>query len=304
MTGMPHTTAPSSIPQVLRTIRRAPTPGRVTGPHLEANGLVKGEGQHMVGLLRAMGFLNAAGVPTSIWHDYRKTDGSERLLAEALRAAYAPLFQQFESPEKVPPRKLAALVRDVTGYSHHHADKTVESFLILCSRADFSRRRVAEPQPASGPIQFTIGSRMAGLARLEEELHEARACADHGLHRPAFVAAWNGYVALALTFLAADGFAAVRSVRPSWKLTSVEDLAMKTPGAELLRILSELDLTNGEMGDLLPLYLQRRNDCAHPTSFRPTATETHAYVLDVHHAALDLIDRASALFPSRASVGA
>ena len=300
MTGMPHTTAPSSIPLALRTIRRASTPSRVTGLHLETNGLAKGEGPHMVGLLRAMGFVDAAGVPTPLWHDYRKTDGSERLLAEALRVAYAPLFQQFESPEKAPPRKLATLVREVTGYSQHHVDKTVESFLILCSRADFSRRRVAERTPVSGPIRFTIGTRMAGLARLEEGLQEARACVEHGLHRPAYVAAWNGYVALALTFLAADDFAAVRAVRPSWKLTSVEDLAMKTPGADLLKMLFELGLTTGDMADLLPLYLQARNDCAHPTSFQPTATEADAYVLDVHQAALELIEQASKLFPSHA----
>ena len=300
MTGMPHTTAPSSIPLALRTVRRASTPARVTGQHLEANGLAKGEGPHMVGLLRAMGFLDAAGVPTRLWHDYRKTDGSERLLAEALRVAYAPLFQQFESPEKAPPRKLATLVREVTGYSHHHVDKTVESFLVLCSRADFSRRRVAERTPVSGPIRFTISTRMAGLVRLEEGLREARACLEHGLHRPAYVAAWNGYVALALTFLAAEDFAAVRAIRPTWKLTTVEDLAMKMRGADLLKMLSELGLTAGDMADLLPLYLQSRNDCAHPTSFRPTAAETDAYVLDVHHAAMELIDRASKVFPSQA----
>jgi hypothetical protein len=298
MTGMPHTTSPSSIPLALRTIRRTPAPGRVTGQHLEANGLAKGEGPHMVGLLRAMRFVDAAGVPTPLWHDYRQTDGSERLLAEALRAAYAPLFQAFDAPEKAPPRKLGRLVREVTGYSQQHVDKTVESFLVLCSRADFSRRRAADPTPTTAPIRFTIGSRLSGLARLEEGLQEARACVEHGLYRPAYVAAWNGYVALALTFLAAEDFAAVRAIRPSWNVTSIEDLSMKTPGAELLRMLSELDLSAGDMADLLPLHLQSRNDCAHPTSFRPTATEAEGYVLDVHHAAMELIDRASQLFPS------
>ena len=75
---------------------------------------------------------------------------------------------------------------------------------------------------------------------------------------------------------------------------------MKTPGADLLKMLFELGLTTGDMADLLPLYLQARNDCAHPTSFRPTATEADAYVLDVHHAALELIEQASKLFPSQA----
>lgn len=300
MTGMPHTTAPSSIPLALRTIRRASTPGRVTGQHLEANGLAKGEGPHMVGLLRAMGFLDAAGVPTRLWHDYRQTDGSERLLAEALRVAYAPLFETFESPEKAPPRKLGKVVREVTGYSQHHVDKTVESFQVLCSRADFSRRRVADPTPTTAPIRFTVGTRIAGLARLEEGLQEARACVEHGLCRPAYVAAWNGYVALAVTFLGAEDFAAMRAVRPSWKVTSLEGLSMKTTGAELLKMLFELGLTAGDMADLLPLHLQARNDCAHPSSFRPTAAEADAYVLDVHHAAMELIDRANQLFPGKA----
>jgi hypothetical protein len=300
MAGMPHTTVPSSIPLALRTIQKANAPGKVTGLHLEANGLAKGEGPHMVGLLRAMGFVNAAGAPTQMWHDYRETHGSKRLLAEALRVAYGPLFQSIDEPEKAPPGTLGLIVQEVTGYSPHHVDKTVESFQIMCERADFSRRRVADPKPPGSLIRFTIKTRISALACLEEGLREARACVEHGLHRPAYVSAWNGYVALALTFLAAEDFAAVRAIRPSWKVSSIEDLSMKTTGAELLRMLSELDLTTGDMADLLPLHLQSRNDCAHPTSFRPTATEADDYVLDVHHAALELIDRASRLFPTSA----
>jgi hypothetical protein len=300
MTGMPHTTEASSIPLVLRTIRTASTPGRVSGQHLEANGLASGEGPYMVGLLRGMGFIDAAGVPTQLWHDYRETDGSERLLAEALRAAYGPLFEAFDSPEKVPPRTLGKLVRDVTGYSQHHVDQTVDSFQVLCERADFSRRRVADPAPPAAQIRFTIHSRITGLARLAEGLQEARSCIDHGLHRPAYVSAWNGYVALALTFLSADDFAAVRNIRPSWQVTSIEALSMKTPGAELLRILTDLDLTTGDMADMLPLLLQSRNDCAHPSSFRPTAAEADDYVVDVHQAAMQLVDRGSHVFQATA----
>ncbi len=300
MTGMPHTTVPSSIPLVLRTIRTATTPGRVTGQHLEANGLANGEGPHMVGLLRALGFVDAAGTPTPLWRDYRETGGSERLLAEAMRTAYAPLFEALGSPETARPATLAEVVREVTDYSRHHVDQTVESFLALCERADFSRRRAAEPVPSAGQIRFTIETRISGLARLAEALQEARTCIEHGLHRPAYVSAWNGYVALALTLLSAEDFAAVRAVRSSWKVTSIEDLSMKTPGAELLRMLSELDVTTGDTADLLPLLLQSRNDCAHPTSFRPTAAEANDYVVEVHQAAMELVDRASRLFPSAA----
>ncbi|VXB93756.1 DUF5343 domain-containing protein [Aeromicrobium sp. 9AM] len=301
MTGMPHTTVPASIPLALRTIRKASTPHRITGHHLEANGLATGEGPHMVGLLRAMGFVDAAGAPTRLWNEYRQTDGSERLLAEALRAAYAPLFEAFKTPETVPPRTLGTVVRDVTGYSQHHVDQTVESFRVLCARADFTRRRVADPPAATiSAVRFTIQSRISGLARLAEGLQEARSCIDHGLCRPAYVSAWNGYVALALTFLAAGDFAAARAVRPSWKVTSIEELSMKTPGAELLRMLADLGLTEGDLADQLPLLLQSRNDCAHPTSFRPTATEADDFLLDVHQAAMELVDRASRLFPSAA----
>ncbi len=294
---MPHTTEPSSIPLVLRTIRAASAPDRVSGQHLESNGLATGEGPHMVGLLRAMGFVDAAGTPTTLWHQYQETDGSARLLAEALRTAYAPLFEAFDSPEKVPPRTLGKVVRDVTGYSQRHVAQTVDSFQVLCDRADFSRRRVADPTPPAAEIRFTIRSRITGLSRLAEGLQEARTCIDHGLHRPAYVSAWNGYVALAVTFLAAEDFAAVRAIRPSWTVTSIEDLSIRTPGAELLRMLADLDLTTGDIADVLPLLLQSRNDCAYPTSFRPTAAEADDYVVDVHQAAMLLVDRASHLFP-------
>ena len=140
---------------------------------------------------------------------------------------------------------------------------------------------------------FEIELRIDGRARLVEGLDEARVCIEHGLYRPSYVSAWNGFVALALCLLSANDFAAVHGVRPLWKGNTVEDLARKTPGADLLSMLDQLELCTNRRKALLVLLLQNRNDCAHPTPFRPSAVEAGEYVSAVQYAGFKLIHRAS-----------
>ncbi len=146
-----------------------------------------------------------------------------------MRTAYAPLFEALGSPETASPATWPTSCGSVTDYSQHHVDQTVESFwpCVSAPTSPAGGLRIRPRPPAQ--IRFTIETRISGLARLAEGLQEARTCIEHGLHRPAYVSAWNGYVALALTLLAAEDFAAVRTVRSSWKVTSIEDLSMKTP---------------------------------------------------------------------------
>ncbi|MRJ77557.1 hypothetical protein GEV29_13510 [Aeromicrobium sp. SMF47] len=293
MAGMPHTTVPSSIPIVLRTIRSATVPRKVTGQFLEANGLPEGEGIHMVGLLRALGFIDGAGRPTIIWSRYRRPDQSAVVLATAVRSAYAPLFQRFNDAYDQPAEALARVIRRHTEYAEHHIARTAECFLVLCEHSDFTVTvLVPTQQQPSGTIKLTARERLTAMRRLTAAHSEALECLSHELHRPAHVSVWNAFAATALTILAADEFGAVRAVRPSWKGTTVEDLSMHTSGELLLEMLSQLGLVDLAEVDDLGILLQRRDDCAHPTFYTPTSEETVVYVAEVVAAALALIGRA------------
>lgn len=290
MAGMPHTTAPSSIPLVLKAIQNATVPGKVTAAFVEANGIPAGEGGHVVGMLRSLGFIDGASRPTLIWNRYRRPDQAPVVLAGALRHAYAPLFDRYSD---APDRDLVSLgkvIRRHTEYSDHHVNRTAECFLMLCQHANFAVAVIAAAKsPASREIDLSPHERLLAMRRLTAAHHEALECARHGLNRPAHVSVWNGFTALALTMLASNDFAAVRAIRPSWVGGTIEDLSVRTTGELLLEMLSSLGLCDADEIDDLQILLQARDDAARPTFFTPTSEETGDYICDVVDAALALI---------------
>lgn len=292
MPGMPHTTVPTSIPVALMAVQGATVPGKVTGAFLESNGVPAGEGNHLVGLLRALGFVDGAGRPTLTWNRYRRPDQSAVVLATAVRAAYAPLFERHADAYAHSATTLAKVVRRHTEYAEHHVERTAECFLVLCAYADFSVPMLSPArEPSSEVVQLTTRERLTAVRRLVAAHTEALDCLHHDLTRPAYVSAWNGFAAMALTILAAGDFSAARAVRPSWKGATVEDLSMHTSGALLLEMLSRLGLCDLAEVDDLGILLQRRHDCAHPTFFTPTPDEEAVYLSEVVAAALVLLGR-------------
>lgn len=295
MAGMPHTTAPSSIPLTLNAIRNATVPGKVTAAFLEANGIPPGEGGHVVGMLRSLGFVDGAGRPTLTWNRYRRPDHAGVVLAGALRSSYAPLFARYADAPDRDIATLSKVIRRHTEYSEHHVTRTAECFLSLAQHANFSISVIRTAKtPASREISLTAHERLLAMRRLTAAHQEALECARHELHRPAHVSAWNGFTALALTMLASNDFSAVRAIRPSWIGGTIEDLSVRTNGELLLEMLSSLDLCTAEEVDNLEILLQARDDSARPTFFTPSADETADYISDVVTAALVLVDRSGA----------
>lgn len=292
MTGMPHTTAPTSIPLALKAIQNATVPGKVTAAFLEGNGIPPGEGGHVVGMLRSLGFVDGAGRPTLTWSRFRRPDQASVVLAGALRNAYSPLFERYPD---APDRDVVALgkvIRRHTEYSDHHVTRTAECFLALAQHANFAVSVISTAKsPASREIVMAPHEKLLAMRRLTAAHHEALECARHNLFRPAHVSAWNGFTALALTMLSSREFSAVRAIRPSWAGGTIEDLSMRTTGELLLEMLSSLDLCTEDEVDDLEILLQARDDSTRPTFFSPTAEETADYISDVVSAALNLLKR-------------
>lgn len=292
MGGMPHTTNPASIPLALKAVASATIPGKVTPVFLAANGIPESEGGHMVGMLRALGFVDSGGRPTQLWHRYRNEDTGPVALAAALRNVYAPLFARYSNAHQRDVPSLAKIIRRHTEYSDHHVNRTAECFLVLAQHANFDVSVIsAERAPATRDVTLNPYDRILAIRRLTAAHQEALECARHGLYRPAHVSIWNGFATLALTMLAANQFQAVRTVLPQWHGETIEDLSMSMTGKQLLEMLSTLGwITLDELDDL-DILLQAHHDSAHPTFFSPSEEETAEYMSDVVAAALMLLRR-------------
>jgi hypothetical protein len=292
MSSLPHTSDPAAIPRLLRLVQNTTTPGQVTAQHLRSNGFNPAEGPHLVGFLRAIKFVDKDSHPTKHWKEYRNSKSATKVLATAVRVAYEPLFTAFNEPGRRSDDEIAVAVRQFTRFNETHVEQTVSSFRALCTVAGLEQPVTdtgpSDPAWTRRPRPVVLREVAALSAMSSAEFVTAHQSLEQSLLRPAHVAAWNGYIALALMRMANDDFDALRKVRPKWAVTSVEDLAMRTPGRTLIDLLVELELVDADQEFALAELQQRRNDCAHPTSFAPTLAQTRAYLDDILDRALVL----------------
>jgi hypothetical protein len=298
MSSLPHISDPAAIPRVLRLVRNTSTPKRVTAQHLRANGFNTVDGPHLVGLLRAIKFVDRDNHPTKHWKEYRSTQAATKVLANVVRDAYGPLFAAFTEPTRRTDDEIAVAVRQFTSFNETHVEQTVSSFRVLCQIAGLQHPLPKPSPPESLPSRRPRSDVLREVAVLSamssSEFGTAHKALEQNLLRPAHVAAWNGYVALAIMRLADNDFDDLRKARPKWTGSSVEELAMRTPGRALIDLLVEFYLVDADQEFALAELLQRRNDCAHPTSFEPTIEQTTAYLDEILTRALALAKRRSA----------
>ncbi len=159
----------------------------------------------------------------------------------------------------------------------------VATFRELCRAAGLGRashaRTVQTTVPAAVPVRSAILREVADLLTVgHADLDDAHACLAAGLHRAAHVAAWNGLSAVALIRITADEFSALRAVRPDWNVSTVAEVARRTRGRVLIDLLVEMGLVDPYDEFSIAALLERRDRCARPTPYRPTAEQTSDYL--------------------------
>lgn len=78
---------------ILQAIQSAQAPSRFTQKFLEGLGFPSTNDRTMINVLKALGFLDDSGVPTSRYHQYLDQTQSAIVLAQGIRDAYADLFR-------------------------------------------------------------------------------------------------------------------------------------------------------------------------------------------------------------------
>lgn len=88
-----YLTSFKNLKPILAAIQSAQAPSRFTTRFLEGLGFKSPPDRLIIGVLKGLGFLSAGGEPTKRYFDYLDQTQSARVLAEAIREAYADLFQ-------------------------------------------------------------------------------------------------------------------------------------------------------------------------------------------------------------------
>lgn len=125
--------------------------------------------------------------------------------------------------------------------------------------------------------------RLATLSLQQNELfQQALMCIEHGILRAAHVMAWASFMDFLEHKLASDGLVKLRQVRPGLsKYRSIEEIRENVPEFQLIEAARDAGLLSKSETKTLLGLLSKRNECAHPSSYRPTLNESLGYVSEL-----------------------
>jgi Family of unknown function (DUF5343) len=147
----PYINGYGSIPQLFEKIRQAAVPPKFTQDFVSTVLGMKSSGHRaLIPLLKKLGFVDQANLPTEAYRLYRDGAHSGNIMARQLRFTYSDLYQAHEYAHQLSKDDLASKLRTLTGASEEdkNISAVVGTFWELKKLADFD-----EVQENYKPVQ-------------------------------------------------------------------------------------------------------------------------------------------------------
>lgn len=123
---------------------------------------------------------------------------------------------------------------------------------------------------------------LSGLSLKQDELfRQALRCVENGLFRAAHVMAWSGFIDWLEEKLSSDGFQRLRTARPNWRFSTIEDLRDQFTEHAIIEATRDVGLCSKSEMKALHGLLNKRNECAHPSDYFPNLNETLGYISEL-----------------------
>jgi len=139
-----------NLAAILSEIQQAPVPQKFTVEFLKTLGFTSSNDRSILGVLKALGFLDQAGVPTEQYRRYRNKADAPYVLASAVREAYSDLFLARENAETLPNDRIKGILATKVDKGDAVLDKMAMTFRALVGLAKWDRPSQKE-QPEKPP---------------------------------------------------------------------------------------------------------------------------------------------------------
>lgn len=125
---------------ILKAIQSAQAPPRFTQRFLEGLGFSNANDRAIINMLKALGFLDDSGVPTSRYHRYLDQTQSALVLAEGIREAYEDLFRVNRNAQEMSAPDVKNKMKTLSegAFSDRVLTQMSGTFTTLVKDADFS----------------------------------------------------------------------------------------------------------------------------------------------------------------------
>jgi len=135
-----YLTRTGNLGEMFGAIQRAKAPERFNSTFLTDLGFSNTNDLLLIGVFKALGFIDETGVPTERYYQYLDESQSKAVMAQGIRKAYADLFavdgKANEMSKVEVKQKLKTLTRGAKGGSV--LEKMATTFTALCKFADFA----------------------------------------------------------------------------------------------------------------------------------------------------------------------
>lgn len=139
-----------NLEAILDQVRKGRVPPKFTYEHLKQLGFPSSADRPIIPVMKALGFLDASGVPLERYRRFKDQSQSKRVMAEGMREAYTDVFAIDESANKLPVDKLKGIFARLSDKGESVTDKMAMTFRALAEHADFSPAPPAEDESPSG----------------------------------------------------------------------------------------------------------------------------------------------------------
>lgn len=113
---------------------------------------------------------------------------------------------------------------------------------------------------------------------VQDYFNEAISCLESELYRSGIVLAWAGHFHVFSEVCFQKHEADIRAARPKWTFKDLTELKETYAEAQFLTVAKDVKFTTKAQLRILDGQLSQRNQCAHPTLYRPSMNAAIGYV--------------------------
>ena len=157
---------------------------------------------------------------------------------------------------------------------------------LYSSVLDFQKREnhILSKYESSTSRIITIDSSYKRLSKLslrqEELFQEAFKCIELGVFRSAIVLAWASFIDFLGDKIGEDNFSKL-NVKKNWNISNTDDLREKASDSVIIESALEIKLINKNTAKSLRGLLAKRNECGHPSDYKPGLNDTLGYIDEI-----------------------
>lgn len=168
MAEYPYCANVASLRRFLGILQHDAVPRRVGPQYMKGLGFQGSDARSIISTLKAIGFLNVAGVPSERWRLFRDKSASAHILAQALHETYSEVFEAYPDAHTKNSQVLFSFFGGQTDVAKSTLVYMVRTFRALCALADL------EPGDGRVPVAAASGQRTASSESMQGEASQPR----------------------------------------------------------------------------------------------------------------------------------